>query len=282
MVDWLTRDSVLLDVQASTLGAVLTTAAGALARATGLETSSIERALGEAARESDFAIGAGIAVPHVEIAGLAARAVAVVRLAEPLDVGAMDRTPADLVFVILFPTGDPAGHLQFLAHLARLARSRVFRDGLRSARNADEVLTLVSAAEARRSAGPQAAGAAVTAQKYLAVIKLVGEAAVDSALVELLDQGLGHAVVLDAVSVREAASREVPLFAGFRDIFGDPGGQRIILVQVSAGQVDEMMAIVHRACDKRQPARGEVLFVPVTAHRVWREQEDAAPAAARH
>lgn len=282
MADWLTRDSVLLDVQAPTLSVAMTAAAGALSRATGIDVSSIEDTLREATRESDFAIGAGIAVPHVEIPGLASRVVAVVRLAEPLDVGAIDRMPADLVFVILFPTGDPTGHLEFLAHLARLARSRVFRDGLRSARSPDEVVTLVDAAEARRAAGPHTAAETATTQRYMAVIKLVGEAAVDSALVELLDQGLGHAVVLDALSVRDAASREVPLFAGFRDIFGDPGGQRIILAQALADQVDEIMAIVRRACDKLQSARGEVMFVPVAAHWVWQEKEDAAPAAPGH
>jgi len=278
MTDWLQPEAILLDVAATGLDGVLAKASSALARQTDVAVERIETALRDATRESDFALGVGIAVPHVELEEVASTAVVLVRLTSPIGIGALDGAPVDLLFVTLFPTTDPTGHLTFLAHLARLAQSRVFRDGLRRARDPGEVMALIDAAQARQVTTTRAATRAPThgaAEDVLAIITLAGEKAVDSALVELLDQDMGHAVIADAQSVREAASREVPLFAGFRDIFGDPGGQRVILVRVPAGKVDAMTGLVRRVCEERGPSRAEIMFVPVAAHWTWTKQDDA-------
>lgn len=277
MSGWLPAEAVLLDVEAASLSAAVAAAIPRLAELTGLDPAVISRPLEEATRESDFAIGAGIAVPHAPIPGLPVPAVVFVRVAKPIDIGAIDRLPADLIFVTVFPAGDSAGHLRFLAHLAHLAHSRVLRDGLRNAVDAHEVVALVEAADARRAASPRAATQAPAAETYLAVISLAGEKAVDAVLVELLDCGLEDATILDAQSAREAASREVPLFAGFQDIFGDPGGRRVILAFVSAAQLDEVSAMVGRVCEEREASSGEVWFMPLASRWKWTPRSDAPP-----
>jgi PTS system nitrogen regulatory IIA component len=275
---WLPAKAVLLDVPATSLAGAVAVAVPRLTELTGLETSAIAQPLEEATRESDFAIGGGIAVPHASISGLSAPAVVFVRLARPIDIGAMDRMPADLIFVTLFPAGDAAAHLKFLAHLAQLAHSRVLREGLRTAADAAAVIELVEAAESRRAVSPRAPTRTPAAETYLAMIALAGEKAVDAVLVELLDCGLGDATILDAQSASEAASREVPLFAGFQDIFGDPGGRRVILAVVSADQLDEVSALVGRVCDEREAASGEVWFMPLASRWKWTRTDEAAPA----
>jgi PTS system nitrogen regulatory IIA component len=280
MSAWLPAEAVLLDVDVPTLSAAVAAAIPRLAELTGLERAAITHPLEEATRESDFALGAGIAVPHASIPGLPAPAVVFVRVATPLDIGAIDRLPADLIFVTVFPAGDSAGHLRFLAHLAHLSHSRVLRDGLRSALDAAEVVALVEAAEARGAASPRAPTLAPAAETYLAVISLAGEKAVDAVLVELLDCGLEDATILDAQSASEAASREVPLFAGFQDIFGDPGGRRVILAFVSADQLDDVSAMVGRVCEERAAASGEVWFMPLASR--WKWTPASAPTARGH
>lgn len=278
MSDWLPAEAILLDVPAANLAGAVAVAIPRLAALTGIETSAIARPLEQATRESDFAIGGGIAVPHASIPGLSAPAVVFVRLARPIDIGAIDRQPADLIFVTLFPAGDAAAHLKFLAHLAHLAHSRVLRDGLRTATDAAGVVELVEAAESRRAVSPRAPTQTPAAETYLAMIALAGEKAVDAVLVELLDCGLGDATILDAQSASEAASREVPLFAGFQDIFGDPGGRRVILAVVSADQLDDVSAMVGRVCDERDAASGEVWFMPLASRWKWARVDDAPPA----
>src|SRR5690606_23604598 len=134
---------------------------------------------------------------------------------------------------------DPHAHLVLLAHWARLAQSRTFLDGLRRARTPDEVMALVCAAELRHA--PVPAETKPVASHDLIVISVSGEKVVDALLIGLVDDGYEDACVIEAQSLREAATREVPLFAGFRDLFGDPGGRRVLLVDVEASRTDAVM-----------------------------------------
>jgi nitrogen PTS system EIIA component len=131
----LLAEAVIFDAAATTLTDAVLTAVPALGSATGLDTAVLRRLLVDAAMEADVAIGAGVAAPHAPVPELPRPAGAFIRLAEPIDIGALDGQAVDLVFATLFPKSDPRGHLIFLARLARLAQGRVFRDGLRQARS---------------------------------------------------------------------------------------------------------------------------------------------------
>lgn len=268
-------DAVLLDHPAATLADVLGAASAKLASQSGAEPSVIRSALAATCAESSFGVGAGIAVPHAAIPELPRHAIALVRVAEPLDVGAIDGTPVDLLFVVIHSSSDPSGHLKFLAHLAGMCRSRVFRDGLRGASSASEVIDLIAAAEAR-SHGARTSPAPAH-ERALAIIAVSGERAADNILVGMLSEELESATIVDAQTLQDAASREVPLFAGFRDLFGDPGGRRVIFANLDSDRADTLAAIVQRACEDEQHATAELIIVPVANRWEWR----AAPAPAR-
>jgi hypothetical protein len=99
----------------------------------------------------------------------------------------------------------------------------------------------------------------------LILVSISGERAVDALLIDLVDQGLGDACVLDAQSLREAAAREVPLFAGFRDLFGDPGGRRMLIVQTPAAGANTVLEAVQRVCDECDARDALVSVIPVQA-----------------
>jgi PTS system nitrogen regulatory IIA component len=67
------------------------------------------------------------------------------RLPTPVDFGAIDGTPTDLLFLIL--AADDGTHLTLLAKAARLCRDPRLLGGLRAARTAREVVTLIRASE---------------------------------------------------------------------------------------------------------------------------------------
>jgi len=79
------------------------------------------------------AIGGGLVIPHARFADVARVRVAVATLAEPLDVGASDGLPVDVVILLVGPADDPRHMLRVLAGLARLVKQPGFASGLRAA-----------------------------------------------------------------------------------------------------------------------------------------------------
>lgn len=279
---WLQPSLVLLGVPATTLDAVLSHAARALAPVVNVPATRIGELLREVTSSGGVSVGAGVAVPHARLPDLSTTAVALLVTTQPIPVQAMDGQPADIFFVVLSGLDDPRGHLLVLAHLARLAHSQTLLQALRQAKAPREALELIEAAELRHAAGGREIQAPQRPSHYVAIIAVAGEKAVDSLLVGLLDQGFENASMLEAQSLREAATREVPLFAGFRDIFGDPGGRRIILVDIEVDRADELVAMVHRICEDRGAESAELALVPLQHYWRWERPRADRPARGGH
>jgi PTS system nitrogen regulatory IIA component len=71
-------------------------------------------------------LGAGFALPHARIEGLADYLGLFIRLAKPVEFNAIDSKPVQLVFVLLIPSETAISHVAALA-----AISRKFRDPAR-------------------------------------------------------------------------------------------------------------------------------------------------------
>ena len=107
-------------------------------------------ALLERERLHSTGIGDGIALPHARnaLVGLIDHPVIVFgRHATGIDYAAIDGIPARLFFLIVAPT--VTDHLAILARLSRLLRQPNVRQNLLSAKTADEVIGLLSTAEAQ-------------------------------------------------------------------------------------------------------------------------------------
>ena len=96
--------------------------------------------------------GAGIAIPHCRHAGLDHVRGFFVRLTEPVDYGAVDGAPVDLVFMLLSPTTTGPEHLKALAAVSRLLRDPVMARKLRGARSSDALYALLTGGEAHDGA----------------------------------------------------------------------------------------------------------------------------------
>lgn len=276
--NWLEPSLILTGVAVSAMNDVLKAAAGVLGAASNIDPARIEHVLNGASQHGGYSIGKGVAVPHAELEGLAAPLVAIVLTKDPIAVQAIDGRPADIFFVVLSRPDDPKRHLLFLAHLARLAQSRVLCDALRQARSTDEVIELIQAAELRHAAGALAPQQSHTVTHHLAVVSMSGEQAVDALLVYLIDQGFDGASIFEAQGVREAATREVPLFTGFREIFGDPGARRMLLLEIATARIDELAAAVRRICNEYKPEDARISFLPLHSFWAWEPPRPAAPA----
>lgn len=97
--------------------------------------------------EEPTAFGGGLSLPHARSPHIRELALVVATLAEPLDMGASDGRPVDVVMLSVGPLRDPRGMLRVLARLARLVKRKKFLDSLRGCEGPQEMLDAVKAAD---------------------------------------------------------------------------------------------------------------------------------------
>jgi nitrogen PTS system EIIA component len=93
-------------------------------------------------------LGQGIAIPHCKLKDLREVVVALATTEVPVDFGAADERPIDLVVLVASPADAPAAHLQALARISRLLRGTGFADALRAAGSREELIGVLRSVEA--------------------------------------------------------------------------------------------------------------------------------------
>lgn len=141
--DLLTRDSVLLGCKAASYEEALEVAATHLGYFTELRPQQILQALLEREQKGSTGIGYGTAIPHARIEGLRAIHGAFLRLNEPVDAGAPDGTPVDIICVFLAPESANASYLRGVGKLASILRDALRRDLLRNG-DKEQVYTMLT------------------------------------------------------------------------------------------------------------------------------------------
>ena len=94
------------------------------------------------------AVGYGVAIPHGRSASVAEPRAAFVRLATPIDFGADDRKPVDLVAALIVPEHFTDQHLKLLAELAELFSDAELTAELRAVPDARALRDLLYKAKA--------------------------------------------------------------------------------------------------------------------------------------
>lgn len=95
---------------------------------------------------SSTAVGEGIAIPHAKSEAVKAPSLAAMTVPGGVDYEAMDDEPSDLLFMIAAPNNGDV-HLEVLSRLMTLLMDEDFRAKLMAAKDVDEFLAAVDAAE---------------------------------------------------------------------------------------------------------------------------------------
>jgi len=110
----------------------------------GLKPSTVLAALTRREAQGSTGVGHGVATPHARLRGLTKMRGVFIKLETPVDFGAMDDQPVDLIFALLAPVEASAfEHLQALAKVSRLLRAGELRSQLRQAHGLDAILALL-------------------------------------------------------------------------------------------------------------------------------------------
>lgn len=150
--DLLRPEAVLTGVAAASRKAVLAGVATAAAAIVDGDARDIGDRLAAREKLGSTGFGHGVAIPHARLPGLAAVTGVFARLAHPVEFGAVDDLPVDLVFVLLSPVDAGADHLKALARVSRLLRDRPFLAKLRGAASRDALYALLCEDQARDAA----------------------------------------------------------------------------------------------------------------------------------
>lgn len=129
----LTADRIVLLVEPGDRDGVLDAAARLLTDSAPGTTAAIGESLRSRERLGSTAIGHGIAIPHGRTQAFTEARGAFLRLQQPVDFGASDGEPVDLVFAMAVPEHFTQQHLQLLSELAERFADPGFRAALRAA-----------------------------------------------------------------------------------------------------------------------------------------------------
>ncbi len=141
--DLLSADRIVMLVAPGSRDVVLDSAARLLAGNSPTTTPLLARALREREQLGSTGIGRGVAIPHARSTAFREPRAAFLRLSHPIDFGASDGEPIDLVFAMCVPDHLVEQHLQTLSGLVERFSDAEFRDALRDARTLPDLRGLL-------------------------------------------------------------------------------------------------------------------------------------------
>ncbi|MFN2377087.1 MAG: PTS sugar transporter subunit IIA [Candidatus Binatia bacterium] len=139
---------VVLDVGSGSREDVLARVAAPIAALRpDLDGASILAELVRRETESSTAIADGIAIPHAKPDGRNVVTASFGRSREGIDFESLDGKPTRLLVVLVSPASNPAVHVKWLAHVARVLADAPTRAALLEAGSVDEVLATLARRE---------------------------------------------------------------------------------------------------------------------------------------
>jgi PTS system nitrogen regulatory IIA component len=107
------------------------------------DESVIAEKLLERERSHPTVMGAGLAIPHATVPGLADPVIGVAVAREPVQFGPSDLDPVSVFFVLLSPPGREREHVKLLARICRLGRHEDFIQRLGETDDDDDILRVI-------------------------------------------------------------------------------------------------------------------------------------------
>ena len=104
-----------------------------------LDKNSLVKVLLERERLGSTGIGDGVAIPHGKFQGLKNPIISFGRSLKGLDFDAMDGEAVFLFFLLVAPEGSASIHLKALARIAKIIKSRSFRNELMQVPTREEI-----------------------------------------------------------------------------------------------------------------------------------------------
>jgi|TARA_B110000116_G_C16740294_1_gene538169 PTS system nitrogen regulatory IIA component len=151
LLDIIVKESIITQLKAKTRDAAINemidtlVVAGAVKEA---QRDEFVKAVIRRENKGSTGFGHGVAVPHVKHAEIKKMHVAVANSEDGIDFKALDREPVHSIMLLLSPEDEPENHLDAMEAIFGNLSQDTFRRFLRQATSVDDVITLLSEADA--------------------------------------------------------------------------------------------------------------------------------------
>ena len=97
-------------------------------------------------------IGHGIAIPHGKCTGCTKLAMAIGLTSQPIEFGAIDGKPVQIIILLASPPDQTGAHIHALARISRLLSDDRFRAAIKQADSSDAVYKLIAEQDGKEPA----------------------------------------------------------------------------------------------------------------------------------
>jgi PTS system nitrogen regulatory IIA component len=132
----LPQEAVFPHLKALTKKQALKALSAEAAKYSGLSAREIFSTVMDREEMGSTGMGNGVCIPHGRFEGLKALHVMFAKLDEPIEFGAADGKPVDMMFLLLTPAAANTEHLKALAIISKFLRDKHLCKNLRSTDNA--------------------------------------------------------------------------------------------------------------------------------------------------
>ena len=143
ILDFIHRETILPDLNASDKKGVLEELTLPVARITDIDHKELVRVLIEREKLGSTGIGNGIGIPHGKLKGLSSLVLGVGLSRKGVNFDAMDGKPSYIFFLLLTPDNTTGLHLKLLARISKLLKNDTFKEKLIHAKDTEDIIRLI-------------------------------------------------------------------------------------------------------------------------------------------
>ena len=143
ITNFLTKDSIIMDCDSKSQKNTLEVISNKMAELTSTNKDEIFQKLYEREKLGTTAFGNGIAIPHARIEGIQNAKIIILKLTEAIDFNSIDGNKVDIVMSLFVPNDNNEMHVELLSSIASLLDNQVFREKIRTANTASDVMMII-------------------------------------------------------------------------------------------------------------------------------------------
>ena len=143
ITNFLTEDSIIMDCDSKSQKNTLEVISNKMAELTSTNKDEIFQKLYEREKLGTTAFGNGIAIPHARIEGIQNAKIIILKLTEAIDFNSIDGNKVDIVMSLFVPNDNNKMHVELLSSIASLLDNQVFREKIRTANTASDVMMII-------------------------------------------------------------------------------------------------------------------------------------------
>ena len=143
ITNFLTEESIIMDCDSKSQKNTLEVLSNKMAELTSTNKDEIFQKLYEREKLGTTAFGNGIAIPHARIEGIQNAKIIILKLTEAIDFNSIDGNKVDIIMSLFVPNDNNKMHVELLSSIASLLDNQVFREKIRTANTASDVMMII-------------------------------------------------------------------------------------------------------------------------------------------